>query len=344
MFIPLPEFLSHRGGREEKPVSKFLFSLGVIAFGLFLGYAVQVFVGRGILPLPMEMERLRKLILKSALVTLLPVTVIGAVWSIQITDPRIATLPFLGGVALSVGGMFALVISRMLRLGRSQTGSLFVCGSFTNLGAIGGLICYVFLGETGFGFVPIYRLFEEFLYYLVGFPVARLYGSEVKEEEPFSDRLRNLTLDPLIRVSVSSLLIGGILNLSGLKRPDLYQAVNSLLIPVTSIVFLVPLGMVMKVRRVRHYFRECMLVALIKFLIVPGVVTPLALFLGYRHIAGGLPLKVVIILSSMPVAFLALIPPSLFDLDVDLANSCWLFTTSMLVIILPVLYFVIRLF
>ena len=96
----------------------------------------------------------------------------------------------MGGFALSLGGVFALVISRMLRLGRSQTGSLFVCGFFTNLGAIGGLICYVFLGEMGFGFVPIYRLFEEFLYYLVGFPVAKFYGSEVKEEETFSNRLR----------------------------------------------------------------------------------------------------------------------------------------------------------
>jgi predicted permease len=177
----------------------------------------------------------------------------------------------------------------------------------------------------------------------VGFPVAKLYGSEVREEETFSNRLRKLALDPLIRVSVSSLLIGGILNLSGVKRPDLYQTVNSILIPLTSIVFLVPLGMVMNVRRVQHYFRECLLVSLIKFLIVPGVVTFLALLLGYRNIGDGLLLKVVIILSSMPVAFMALIPPSLYDLDIDLANSCWLFTTTLLVIVLPVLYFVIHL-
>ena len=153
------------------------------------------------------------------------------------------------------------MVSRILRLRRAQTGSLFVCGYFTNLGAIGGLICYVFLGETGFGFVPIYRLFEEFLYYLIGFPIARLYGSEVKEEGTFSNRLRELVLDPLLRVSVSSLLIGGMLNLSGVKRPDLYQTVNSILIPMTSIVFLVPLGMVMKVGRVQHYLRECALVS-----------------------------------------------------------------------------------
>jgi len=313
-------------------------------FGLLLGYAIRVLADREILRLPMEMERLRKLILQSALVTLLPVTVVGAVWAIRITDPRIGTLPFLGGFALSLGGAFALVISRILRLGRSQTGSLFVCGYFTNLGAIGGLICYVFLGEAGFGFVPIYRLFEEFLYYLIGFPVAKVYGTEVGRKESISTRLRELSRDPFLRVSVSSLLIGGMLNLSGIKRPDLYQTVNSFLIPLTSIVFLVPLGMVMRIGRVQHYWRECILVSLVKFVIVPAVVTSLALLLGYQNIGDGLLLKVVLILSSMPVAFMALIPPSLYDLDIDLANSCWLFTTAMLVVVLPVLYVVIQLF
>jgi len=56
----------------------------------------------------------------------------------------------------------------------------------------------------------------------------------------------------------------------------------------------------------------------------------------------GLPLKVVIILSSMPVAFSALIPPSIYDLDLGLANACWFFTTSALIVVLPVLLMVIN--
>jgi hypothetical protein len=46
---------------------------------------------------------------------------------------------------------------------------------------------------------------------------------------------------------------------------------------------------------------------------------------------------VVIILSSMAVAFSALIPPSIYDLDLDLANACWFFTTAFIVV-LPVRY------
>jgi len=46
----------------------------------------------------------------------------------------------------------------------------------------------------------------------------------------------------------------------------------------------------------------------------------------------------------MPVAFNALIPPSIYDLDLDLANSCWFFTTALLIIILPLLLILLTMF
>jgi predicted permease len=323
-------------------MSKFLFTFGVIAFGLFSGYTLQILIQRGIVRLPMETERLRKLILRAVLVLFLPVTVVGAVWSVKIDDPRILTLPFLGAFALFSGGVFALGFSKILKLTRQQTGALFVCGSFTNIGAIGGLICYVFLGETGFGFTPIYRLFEEVIYYGIGFPVARMYAPGQRERETVSNRFRNLLFDPFVIISVLSLAVGGALNVSGLPRPEFYRAVNAILIPMTTIGFLFPIGLAMKVSMVRRYVKECVGLSLIKFVIVPAGITGLGWLLGYRHIADGLVLKVVLVLSSMPVAFMALIPPTLYDLDVDLANSCWLITTGLLIIVLPVLFLMLH--
>lgn len=325
-------------------MSKFLFTFGVIAFGLSSGYILQVLIRNGIVRLPIETDRLRKVILQSVLLLFLPVTVIGAVWSMKITDPRVATLPLLGAFALLSGGAMALGLSKMLKLTRPQTGTMFVCGLFTNNGAIGGLICYVFLGEMGFGLVPIYRFFEEVIYYAIGFPVARLYSSRPggEEKETVTNRLKRLASDPFVIVSVSSLAAGGTLNLSGFPRPEFYRTVNAILIPMTTIAFLFPIGMAMRVTVVRHYFRECSGISLLKFVIAPGMVTGLGLLLGYRHIAEGLVLKVVLILSSMPVAFMALIPPTLYDLDIDLANSCWLFTTALLVVVLPGLFFIIH--
>jgi hypothetical protein len=45
----------------------------------------------------------------------------------------------------------------------------------------------------------------------------------------------------------------------------------------------------------------------------------------------------------MPVAFNALIPPSIYDLDLNLANSCWFFTTALLIFVLPGLLFILGL-
>jgi hypothetical protein len=93
---------------------------------------------------------------------------------------------------------------------------------------------------------------------------------------------------------------------------------------------------------VRDYLQECASVAVIKFILVPILATSLTYLFGFSQIDNGLPLKVVMILAAMPVAFNALIPPSIYDLDLDLANSCWFFTTALLVIVLPLLLILIN--
>ena len=68
----------------------------------------------------------------------------------------------------------------------------------------------------------------------------------------------------------------------------------------------------MKFRKVKNCINECLAISVIKFILVLLIVSATAFFLGYGEIEEGLPLKVVIILSSMLVAFTALILPLLF--------------------------------
>jgi len=327
-------------------MSKFLFSFGVIASGLSAGYLIQILVGKGVCTLPIEIERLRKLLIKIALLFFNPVTVIGAIWSIRITDPKIIVLPFIGIFAMLLGGAWALLVSKPLRLDRKATGSFFACGFYTNTGAIGALICFVFLGEIGFALAAIYRLFEEFLFYTVGFSVARLYGSNRIERETGLGPvplIRSLLRDPFIFISVVGITIGTLFRLSGLQRPEFYSMVITLFVPLQTILLLISIGLAMKVNRIRHYLRPCVAISVVKFVIVPLTVTLSAWLLGYREAGNGLFLKVVMILSSMPVAFTAFVPPTLYRLDMDLVNSCWLFTTGMLTVTLPALYVLIHL-
>jgi len=324
-------------------VAKLLTSFTVILAGLLLGYAIQVLAARGVIRLPLPVDSVRKGLQRSALLFVNPVAIVGATWIVSIRDAALAALPLVGLFAIVTGGVLALGAARILRLPPKKTGALFCCGSFTNIGSIGALVCYLYLGEPGFALVPIYKIFEELSYYSIGFPIAKHYsGSSVVEGR--WDRVRVLLRDPLILVSVTALLLGGALNASGIDRPAIYGPVNAVLIPLQAFMLLVSVGLALRFRRVGDYLRESAAVAAIKFAAVPALTCALAVSLGFGRIDGGLPLKVVLILSSMPVAFNALIPPSIYDLDLDLANSCWFVTTALLAAVLPALLLAMQAF
>jgi predicted permease len=318
---------------------KFIFTFGLIVSGLLIGYGIQALVRRKVLDLPLPLlDRLRRFLVKLVLLFINPITIVGAIWTIRMKDGRLVAFPFLEVLAILLGGFLALGASKILKLDRRKTGSMFACGFFTNTLSIGGLICFVFLGEMGFALVAFYRVFEEFMYYGVGFPIARLYSADAHEKETWQDKLKRLGTDVFVLISLISLFTGGVLNLSGLKRPEVYQMINSVLIPLGTLALLISIGLAMRIKTIQDYLEGCVVISGIKLLIVPVILTLTAFLLGYGEIENGLPLKVVMILSSMPVAFTALVPPSLYGLDIDLANSCWLFSTSLLIVVLPVLY------
>ena len=324
--------------------SKLIYSFSLILFGLLVGYAIQKLPDRLLNRLPMSIEALRKWLQRTALLFVNPVAILGAVWIVRIHDIGLATLPFTCIFAIVAGGVWALMASWILGHGPKKTGAMFCCGAFTNNGSIGALLCFIFLGEPGFALVPIYKLFEEFSYYSIGFPVARHYSRSVAAaDEGTWRRIIRLARDPLIIVSLSSIVLGGILNASGLQRPAFYEIVNAVFIPLGTVMLLISIGLAFRFRKVRDYLKEGITIAAIKFIMVPVMASFLAWVIGFGDINGGLPLKVVIILSSMPVAFTALIPPSIYDLDIDLANSCWFITTALLAVVMPSLLFVIHL-
>lgn len=326
----------------SQPMSKFIYSFGVIVFGLTLGVVIQALVRSGRLRLSLPIDDLRKLLQKIALLGLNPIAIIGAIWIVHVNDARLIALPFVGFFALLIGGVLALGVARLLALPPKKTGAMFGCGSFTNIGSIGALVCFIFLGEAGFALVPIYKIFEEVSYYSIGFPIAKYYSGSAENDSGAASRLKSLIRDPFILVAVSSLIIGGLLNFSGIDRPIFYGQVNAVIVPLATILLLTSIGLALRFSRISDYLRESVSVSVIKFCLVPVCATALAWTIGFGDIENALPLKVVIILSSMPVAFNALIPPSIYDLDLDLANSCWFVTTALLVVVLPCLVLLLR--
>ncbi|MGJ9382779.1 AEC family transporter [Salipaludibacillus sp. CF4.18] len=317
-------------------IGNFVFALAIVIIGLLAGKGLRVLLDKGTISSPEKMHRILKGSTMSALLVVNPLIIFGAFWYVQLDDLRLIVIPILGAIAIALGGGLSLYAAKWLKLGRKQQGSMFASGTFTNLGSFGNLFCFVFLGEASLVFVALFRLFEDLIYYAVGFPVAQSYGENQGLKE--KSLLKKLATNPFIIITLIAIVIGGSLNLSPWERPAFYADLNSVLVPIFTILLVVPTGFNLQVGKVKGYLKESFVVAAIKYGIVPVAVTILALMFGLREIYDGIAFKTIIILSAMPPGFTSLVPPQLFNLDKDLANSSWFITTVLLIFVLPVLY------
>ena len=318
-------------------MDRLLITLGIIFISLVAGYVFRHCVDTGRVRLSDEsMTALRRRMQRIALFVFIPISAMLSLWGLPSPDSRLLALPLLGIAAWIWGGILSFCFAKWLRLDRAQTGSLYCCGTFTNIGAVGSLVAVVFYGESAIALVSLYRLCEELFYFSVSFPIARWYGTD---DGPLT--FRNLRFDPILRVVICALSLGIGLNLLGVPRPAFCGHLAAGFMIAATILFLVAIGTGLRLSRMACYTRQWLAVAAIKFVGVPVAVTALAWAIGYGDIDGGLPLRVVAILSAMPVAMTALVPPSLFRLDLDLANACWVFTTAALVVVLPVLLLIL---
>lgn len=277
-----------------------------------------------------------KLITLSAV---LPWPILFTFWSIKSIPAGLMVIPFLGVGSLIIGGLSAYAIIRIIKIAPDKAGSLFVCGMMTNLGIIGGLIGMLFFGNEGFLTVQLFTMFEVFTYYLIGFPISQQIGRGDGRRFHFDAGL--LIKKPMSLIPLSAIIIGLIFRGFRIPAPEILSSISSVIVPLVTGLIGFSIGLTLKVSRIRHYRREAAIVALIKFLIIPGIIIPLAALLGLPGMLGGVAFKMVIFLSFGPVALIALIPPQIYGLDLDLANSGWLVTSAVHLLIVPLLILIL---
>lgn len=325
-------------------MEKLFFTLGLIATGLVLGYMVQMMAAGGYLSLPVPVAVLRKILQKIGLLFFAPLSFLSAIWAVSFDDIRVILLPIVGFCALMLGGLLGLALAHLLKTPTRQKGVLYCCGSFTNIGSIGGLICYMFLGEIGFALVAIYKMSEEISYYTIGFPIARYYSGAADDNQSVVNRIFAVLRDPFVAAALAAFAVGLSLNLLHVPRPDFFKTVTAVSVPTGTFILIVSIGLGMRFSSVTSYLKEAIGISVIKSAIIPVIACTLAYLFGLHQINNGLPFKTVMILSAMPVAFNALLAASIYDLDLDLANSCWLVSTGCLIFIMPILYLLVNLF
>lgn len=318
------------------PLERLIASLVIIFASIACGWIFRRLCEWRYLPLDAaRQDRLRHFVQAASIYILLPLAAMLSLWGLPQPEPGLLGLPLLGLAGYIAGGGLALGAARVLELSRVQTGSFFCCGTFTNIGAIGSLICLLYLGENSIALAALYRLLEEVYYFGVAFPVAQWFG------HPEGAVSRRFRISPALYVIVAALLAGICMNLWKIHRPEFCTPLASASLLIATISFLFAIGLTLRFSRLTGYMRPAFAMSLIKFFCVPAIVIPLAALCGYGQDEGALPLRAVAILCSMPVAMTALVPPAMFRLDVDLANACWLVTTAGLILVLPLLMLVL---
>ncbi|MBQ9405606.1 MAG: hypothetical protein IJU37_02585, partial [Desulfovibrio sp.] len=208
-------------------------------------------------------SRLRHVLQMVALFGCIPLAAMLSLWGLHRPEVHLLLLPFLGLAAWGWGGGLALILARLLKLNRAATGSFFCCGAFTNIGAVGSLVCLMWLGEASIALTALYRLCEEMFYFGVALPVARRFGTTgpVVFARPFRS--------PLLCAVLCALALGIALNMLGVQRPECLGDVAAALVTLSTIFFLFSIGLGLRLSRLRWYIPQSLTMCAIKFLLVP---------------------------------------------------------------------------
>lgn len=322
-------------------MDKVFLSLALIISGLTLGYVIQNLDRKEILTLPVSIVALRKTLQKLGLLFFMPISFLGAVWIVSFENIRVVLLPVVGLCSLLFGGVLGLAFATALKKSNRDKAVLYCCGSFTNIGSVGSLVCFFFFGEAGFALAALYKMLEDISYYTIGFPLARFLSGSSEDSQSAWKRLLGVITDPFVAAAFTAFFLGLFLNLGGIPRPPVFETITAIFVPLGTFILLVSIGLGMRFSSVSRYVQESALVGFIKFAAVPVFGCTLAYLFNLHLLSDGLVFKVVLILTSMPVAFNALVAASIYDLDLDMANSCWLVTTLALIVVLPWLYFLL---
>lgn len=271
---------------------------------------------------------------------LFPIAIVNMFWKMPEVPGNLLFYPLFGIVFLFTGGISALILSSKFQIHPLKAASVFVGGMFTNLGTIGGLICYVMFGTMGYLLANLFIVFEVFIYYLIGFPLSYLISKD--QVKDFKLDFSGLKGKSYAFIQIFAIIVGLLLKWSSLAHPAIMDDVAGTIIPFVTGSIGFAIGITMKLGEINKNKREIALILTARHIIAPIVLLSFGFLTGMHNILDGIPIRVLLTLSFMPIGILASLPPVLYGFDLDLINSAWLVSMVLsMFIFFPIIYFAV---
>jgi predicted permease len=307
-------------------LSDYIFVFIVIITGFYVGSILT-----RVIKIEAYRDRLIHICVYFSLRFLIPSAMALSIWQLPIDSWLMLVLPIFTVIFLVAGLGLGLLLANGFNLSPHQKGAYSPAGGFTNIGVLGMFCVLVYVGESGVALIPLVKMFEEVVYFSIFFP----YAARCAEQESYAPKHKKI--DPIIIITMSACFVGLILNISGVERPQSFQYITQLFIPLSSFLLMITIGLSFRLHNFKNNWKPALSLAISKILCLPLIVLGLFYISGLWHADNLLLIQTLFVVSAMPCAFIAIVPASLYKLDVDLASATWGTSTLLFIFSLPLL-------
>lgn len=259
-----------------------------------------------------------------------------AVWKAQLAN-NAWMLPFIVLAGWLVSLAVAWLSQPLMRHTPTERGSFLFTVCLSNHGyTLLGIIALIVFGESGLAQATYAQFLITPFLILVCFPIARHFGAGQGAggigqmlKENIADK-RNL---PLVA------MLGGLaLNLSGVERPAVFSDATRIAVYLGTLVSGVAIGLLFRASHILRFKKENLF-----SLVYRSTLYPLFFLAAARLFnLGQLDSFILLLFGIAPSAVFSNLIADLFKLDRDLANSVYIVSTTIfLVLVLPVYLFVV---
>ncbi|NLW56844.1 MAG: transporter [Firmicutes bacterium] len=261
-----------------------------------------------------------------------PLLGVLSIWGMKLNMDLI-WLPILGVIMQVVPGILAFILVKKRFTNPLEQGSYILASMLSNRGTVGLLSVYLLFGEEGYVLGRLIMLFNSFVIYLVGYPLAQYFYQKGSSLLQGRVSWKNLFLNRT-QLPVLGVLIGLLVNVTGLPRPQSVKSLVDLLIRLSAWTSLLPIGYAMDFAAMKDYYLKTMELLGIKFILTPA----LTLLLGRLVISDAKVLWTVCILSLAPTAINAVVAAKINNINYHLPMASLITTTLVyLLVVFPII-------
>lgn len=263
-----------------------------------------------------------------------------SIWVLPITR-ELLWIPFFGLLFVITPGIIAEFTFARRHKNPLNRGAYIMSAMLSNIGTLGGVCAFILYNEHGFAYSQLIGTCQNILLVLVCFPLAQRYHAQYKamaEHNNARPSFREMFFSKN-QISLLGMSAGFLLNVNDVARPEFLSPVFQCLVHVGAWTALLPVGFLIDFKRANVYYRQVLDLVPLRFVIMPAFIW----FASRLVFSDPILLNTFLILSMAPTAINAVIAARLYHLNVNMAVSSFLMTTTIfLLVIFPALFFVLR--